>query len=368
MGRYIPPAAIDADPTTTFNRAAGKTHALGARASKLRTEGILTVRFELPFAVWCDHCPRPTVIGQGVRFNAAKKKVGQYYSSPVFSFCFKHAACGGVLEIRTDPKNTAYVVVRGGRKRDTGDEDDDKHASLVPSGDALLRAVAPRAEAQAERETAFSNLEKTIEDRAVLAAATRRIDALEDASARHWDDPYARNAALRRTFRVGRKERERQAVVDEGIRERLGLGVELLAESEEDARRAKLVDFGTAPGNGLASGEEKVLARPLFESDRPAAAGKTTSNHPRGLKSERAASRTKTSLVSEIVGNTRLARDPFLERKGQGASAAGAGAGAGAAAVLPGLKRKRVEADEKEQKSERPSEKAATVLVDYDSD
>lgn len=377
MGRYIPPEAIEANPTTTFNQASGKGHPLGARARKLRSEGILTVRFELPFAVWCAHCPKPTLIGQGVRFNAAKKKIGHYYSSPIFSFRFTHAACGGAIELRTDPQHTAYVVVDGARKRDTGDDNNDNHEtragaakaahdSLVPGGDALLRQLFkdPR-EAQEQRETAFANLEKTIEDRAALAAATRRIDELEDASAKDWDDPYARNAALRRAFRVGRKERERQAGVDEGIRERLGLGVELLPEIEEDARRARLVDFGTAPGEEeemVGRGEVRVLARPLFESERKrdAVPVKKAGSKPRGLKSERAANQMKTSLVSEIVGNTRIARDPFLERKGRGVPAP-------VAPVLPGLKRKR-SAAEKEQILEKPPEKVAAVLVDYDSE
>ena len=53
MGRYVPP---DLEGTTTLNRAASKPHALGSRARKLKTEGILTVRFECPFAIWCTTC------------------------------------------------------------------------------------------------------------------------------------------------------------------------------------------------------------------------------------------------------------------------------------------------------------------------
>ena len=28
------------------------------------------MRFELPFAVWCQHCKPEAIVGQGVRFNA----------------------------------------------------------------------------------------------------------------------------------------------------------------------------------------------------------------------------------------------------------------------------------------------------------
>lgn len=268
--------------------------------------------------------------------------------------------------MRTDPRNTAYVVIRGGRKRDTGDDtnENNKDDSLVKTGEALL---ADPKEIQDQRETAFSNLEKTIKDRATLAAAAQRIDELEDAAARDWDDPYARNAALRRAFRVGRKEREKQAGVDAGIKERLGLaGIELLPESEEDARRARLVDFGTGPphtGEEKVEEEKRVLATPLFGSERVAGKKMTGTSQRGGLKSERVASNRKTALVSEIVGNTRIALDPFLERKG-GKSAPAAGAFADA---LPGLKRKRG-VGEKEQSPEKPTAKAPAVLVDYDSE
>ncbi|KAK2772807.1 hypothetical protein FQN53_004444, partial [Emmonsiellopsis sp. PD_33] len=75
MGRYIPP---DLEGHTTPNTLHSK-HPLGSRARHLHTTGELTVRFEMPFAIWCATCA-PTsdtaLIGQGVRFNALKKRVG----------------------------------------------------------------------------------------------------------------------------------------------------------------------------------------------------------------------------------------------------------------------------------------------------
>lgn len=412
MGRYVPP---DAEGLLTTNQASGKGHALGARASRLKSEGILTVRFEMPFAVWCDTCggggggssnsnstedpeknPQkkqkpPVLIGQGVRFNAEKKKIGTYYSSPVYSFRMRHAACGGVLEIHTDPKNTAYVVVAGGRKRI--DE-----SSRPEDNDSLVAAAAPIRTAQEEaqqRETAFATLEKTIADRAALAASKERIDEMEEASARQWDDPYARNQALRKTFRAGRHARERESAKAEAIKERMGLGIELLPESEEDARRARLVEFGRAPspsevgegggggggGDGRGEAEKAVFSRPLFGGD----GGRTKSNEktvadtdgdkktagskkkpPKKLKSEAVASKRKETLVSEIMGNTRMASDPFLEPRGSREPFKTG------SPLLPGLKRKREVGREPSPTTEnKPPEKVAIVtsgLVDYDSD
>jgi coiled-coil domain-containing protein 130 len=47
-------------------------HPLRARAKRL-DEGILVIRFELPFNMWCDGCKK--MIGFGTRFNAEKSKV-----------------------------------------------------------------------------------------------------------------------------------------------------------------------------------------------------------------------------------------------------------------------------------------------------
>lgn len=142
-------------PRITYRRSpqsAGK-HALGDRARKL-DKGILITRFELPFNIWWYVSKLPFLlspaltpqsgtcdnhIGMGVRYNAEKKKVGSYYSTPIYSFRCKCHLCDGWFEIQTDPKvggfvlpargnlgshvsrppqNTRYVVVSGARQKD----------------------------------------------------------------------------------------------------------------------------------------------------------------------------------------------------------------------------------------------------------
>lgn len=365
MGRYVPP---DQEGLVSGNKLHGK-HALGARASKLRSDGALTVRFEMPFPVWCATCPKPTIIGQGVRFNAEKRRAGNYYSTPVWSFRMRHAACGGELEIRTDPANTAYVIASGGRRRDAGE---DRHAgdSLVGSGiggGGVPGEIVTDQERRAQREGAFANLEKTIEDRAALAAARERLDELEDASARGWEDPYARNRRLRQAFRASRKEREREAGVAEDLKERMSLGIELVPASEEDARRAALVDFGGVPdGPGPV---ERALAQPLFGggsgsmSSSKAAGGKEAAGGKKRLKAELAVARSRENLASEIVGNTRMIKDPFLEGRNKD--------GAKTPARLPRVKRKRPTEEDPEPAAEKKATAAPSstkALVAYDSD
>ncbi|KAK4150320.1 CWC16 protein [Chaetomidium leptoderma] len=377
MGRYIPPDAHGS--VTSGNALHHKKHALGARAAKLASHGILVVRFEMPFAIWCATCPAPTTIGQGVRFNAEKRRAGAYYSTPIWSFTLKHAACGGVIEMRTDPKNAEFVVVSGARRRDYGQEDGEEEeggGSLVKTtgtGGFVITTERERAE---QRESAFGKLEKTIADREQVAGATRRIGELHDAVDRQWDDPYTANRRLRQAFRVGRHVREAEAARTEELKERMGLGIELLPETEEDARRARLVDFGSLDAAAGDVGVDKALARPLFgsvlggqkekrEDDKAPAQGK------RKLKSEIAASRTRDNLVSEIVSNTRASKDPFLDFGSKESTPRGP-------VLLPGLKRKRPAeetpyprppAAEQEVKEDKPKDVVGTTaLVNYDSD
>jgi coiled-coil domain-containing protein 130 len=388
MGRYVPP---DVEGTISGN-ALNNKHALGARASKLRTEGILTVRFEMPFGVWCSTCPKPTVIGQGVRFNAEKKKVGAYYSTPIWSFRMRHADCGGVIEIRTDPANAEYVVTEGGTRRDTGEDKDD---SLVASSSGVLVGriggeILTEKEKDALRKDAFARLEKTIEDRAVLIERSHRIAELEDASHRAWEDPYAQNRRLRAAFRAGRKTREKEAESAEELKERLSLSIDLLPTTEEDARRAALVDFGVATAlsgpetseegdgsNGIRATRDMALRKPLFSASTSSNNLKTSSGSsiskctsitasksnsklvPKGdkgtkrLKSEIKASQTRESLASKIVGNTRASQDPFLvsvsrtESRGSrdNGSVGASSSGSRAPTRIQGIKRRRLDPD-----------------------
>ena len=48
----------------------------------------------------------------GVRYNAEKKKIGNYYSTPIYSFRCKCHLCDGWFEIQTDPKASQAAEYR----------------------------------------------------------------------------------------------------------------------------------------------------------------------------------------------------------------------------------------------------------------
>lgn len=89
-------------------------HPLRERAKKL-DQGILVIRFEMPFNVWCGGCNH--LIGKGVRFNAEKEQIGTYYSTRIWRFGMRCPSCSHKIEVDTDPKNTEYVISKGARRK-----------------------------------------------------------------------------------------------------------------------------------------------------------------------------------------------------------------------------------------------------------
>jgi len=345
MGRYVPP---EHEGTLSFNQASGK-NALGSRDRKSNI-GILTVRFEMPFPIWCTTCPKPTIIGQGVRFNAEKKKVGNYFSTPIFSFRMKHVVCGGAIEIRTDPKNTAYVVTEGAKKRDTGED-------RVREGEIRIMTDEER---DRIRNDAFAALEGKVEDKKQQASEKSRIEALYWAKERDWDDPGEANRRLRRAFRVERKARKNRDGATEALKDKMSLGMDLLEETEEDKRRAGFVEFGERGGEGAVV---KAHSRPLFAEKK--IAPKSLRKRTKLTKEASAVEMRKEKLRRELENNTRAVLDPFL-----GASKKSE------ATQLPLVKRRQDFAGASNDRNNRNDrndgtrieESKAPALVDYDSD
>lgn len=286
MGRYIPPDQVGKSSGNQLH----KRRAPGT----LRKDGTQTVRFEMPFATWCHHCTPHAIIGQGVRFNAEKRKVGYYYSTPIWSFKIKHAACGGLIEVRTDPKNTAYVVVEGGKARDYGGDQVREGEGGVP--------ILTEAERERRRDDAFASLEGKVEEKEAVKDNAKRIAELYDARERDWGDPWDANRRLRTTFRHERKIRKREHEQDEALKERLGTDIDLLPASLEDVQRAKLISYGVDESS--TRHDDAAAAKALFKARTPAKSSAASKKPP--AKDSRAE-----ALRRQVVGNTRAAVNPF---------------------------------------------------------
>ncbi|KAE9549026.1 hypothetical protein FO519_007770 [Halicephalobus sp. NKZ332] len=258
QNHYYPPD-FDYKKHKTLNSYHG-VHALRERGKKAHL-GILTIRFEMPFNVWCLGCGNH--IGMGVRYNAEKKKVGNYYTTPIYEFTMKCALCPQKFTIRTDPKNFDYELVDGCRRQekrfDSGELDNvapvDRQESLKLDADAMYKK------------------EHQMKDKMKQEDVVGTIEKLEWIQERLRDD-YTANSFLRNQFRTEKKHLQKVKESDDKIREKLSLEIPLQPESEEDRIMAKRMLLYKNLGTGkkcVSSKQEAVdpkkrLERKLFKS------------------------------------------------------------------------------------------------------
>ncbi|KAK1386910.1 coiled-coil domain-containing protein 130-like [Heracleum sosnowskyi] len=200
-------------------------HALRERARKL-DQGILIIRFEMPYNIWCGGCN--SMIAKGVRFNAEKKQVGNYYSTKIWSFTMKAACCRHEIVIQTDPKNCQYVIISGAQQKIEEYDNEDAETLALPVDEEKSKLSDPfyRLEHQEE------DVKKKKEAEPVLVRLQRVSDA------RHADD-YALNKALRSKLRTQKK----RVSEEEAASRKMGIGIRLLPPSEEDTATASRIKF-----------------------------------------------------------------------------------------------------------------------------
>ncbi len=217
-----------------------KGHPLRERAKRLATEGVLIIRFEMPFNVRCLGCDNH--IGKGVRYNAEKRTIGKYFSTSIYSFrMLCHCEDGTSrtcqrrnphwIEIHTDPKNADYVVVEGAKRLAEPSADDAEALGVE-------RALDP--EEAAKRSTnPFYRLEAT-----GGGAAARKpwLERLQEHREDRWHDDYEANRALRRAHRSQRQ----TAFAEAAAQQAKGIRVPLLAEHPADLAAAQAAPLQAA--------------------------------------------------------------------------------------------------------------------------
>ncbi|XP_034757104.1 coiled-coil domain-containing protein 130 homolog [Etheostoma cragini] len=225
--KYYPP---DFDPAKHGSlNGYHKTHALRERARKL-SQGILIIRFEMPYNIWCDGCKNH--IGMGVRYNAEKKKVGNYYTTPIYRFRMKCHLCVNYIEMQTDPATCDYLIVSGAsRKEERWD---------MAENEQIL--TTERAEKEKLETDAMFKLDHGGKDKEKLKKALPSLSEIQDYQSSKKDD-FQLNSTLRRKFRTEKKIRAEQEEKDNSVRMRTNLSIQLLPEKEEDKKLAALLTY-----------------------------------------------------------------------------------------------------------------------------
>ncbi|KAK2817444.1 hypothetical protein Q5P01_025635 [Channa striata] len=225
--KYYPP---DFDPAKHGSlNGYHKTHALRERARKL-SQGILIIRFEMPYNIWCDGCKNH--IGMGVRYNAEKKKVGNYYTTPIYRFRMKCHLCVNYIEMQTDPATCDYVIVSGAQRKEERWD--------MAENEQIL--TTERTEKEKLETDAMFKLDHGGKDKEKLAKALPSLSEIQDYQS-GWKDDFQLNSALRRKFRTEKKVLAEQEEKDNAVRMRTNLSIPLLPEKEEDKKLAALLTY-----------------------------------------------------------------------------------------------------------------------------
>ncbi|KAL0678638.1 hypothetical protein Bca4012_006619 [Brassica carinata] len=207
-------------------------HPLRERAKKIG-EGILIIRFEMPYNIWCGGCN--SMIAKGVRFNAEKKQVGNYYSTKIWSFAMKAPCCKQEIVIQTDPQNCEYVITSGAQKKVEEYDVEDAETMELTAEEGWFSTFFHK---EGKLADPFYRLEHQEVDLQKKKAAEPLLVRLQRVSvARHADD-----YSLTKLYvpRLGKRVAE-----EEAASRKLGLGIRLLPKSEEDVAAASHVKFKT---------------------------------------------------------------------------------------------------------------------------
>ncbi|KAL3869786.1 hypothetical protein ACJMK2_042423 [Sinanodonta woodiana] len=251
VNKYYPP---DWDPSKgSINDYVGQ-HPLRDRAKKLHM-GILVIRFEMPYNIWCDGCN--SHIGMGVRYNAEKKKVGNYFSTPIYQFRMKCHLCNNYFEIKTDPKNHDYVIVTGARRKEQR-WDPKENEQIVPEDKATQKKLAT---------DAMFKLEHGTDDQQKGKAVIMGLSQIEYRRS-EWKDDYLLNKLARNKFRSEKKAVQTAKEADKKLLERSSLDIPLLQEKEEDIKLAGLIKYSTVQSYDEKQLEKRkeIEKRPFFSS------------------------------------------------------------------------------------------------------
>ncbi|KAK7502288.1 hypothetical protein BaRGS_00006652 [Batillaria attramentaria] len=247
VNKYYPP---DFDPSKgSLNTWRGQ-HPLRDRARKIH-QGILVIRFEMPYNIWCDGCNNH--IGMGVRYNAEKSKVGNYYTTPIYKFRMKCHLCDNHFEIQTDPKNHDYVILEGARRKEQR-WDPRENEQIVPEDKATQKKLATDPMYKLEHGSDDQQRGKS----AVMSLS--QIAGMRDS----WQDDYILNKMARNKFRNEKKQIALTKAADKALLDKSSLDIELVPETEDDKKLAGLIKYSVTK-----SFDEKQMEKRKAIENRP---------------------------------------------------------------------------------------------------
>lgn len=325
--RYIPPHY---DGRRSLNSLAGKSHGLGNRGRKA-SQGILIVRFEAPFDIICEKCS--VSMAQGVRFNAEKKKVGFYYSTPLWSFKVKCKECANQIDIRTDPQNARYLIESGAKERSSSrysEAKDGEEAELGNNKGGIQRGDKngdSRNSSHSNKASGdlFATLETNKHKKDLRLNREREIEVLYALNTRRWRDSYAVSRRLRDKFRREKYSLEQKERESDLLKNKMSLGLALQEETTDDIQEAQAQTYGISSifvenkeekrGSVMTShlfNKSSVFSSNLLTVGLSAVGSSTSTSNSKHAQRLAARSKYKDDALRNIATRVDMKSDPFF--------------------------------------------------------
>jgi coiled-coil domain-containing protein 130 len=255
VNKYYPP---DWDPSKgSLNRMLNQ-HPLRSQGNTYAkvAAGLMTIRFEVPWDFWCEKCQNH--VAKGVRFNAEKKCIGNYFTTKIWQFSMTCHRCSNPLEFITDPKGCDYVLQKGGRRKE--------ESYSAESAETI--EFQDKEEREKIAADPFQLLEHLVDDKNKAAKEHDRLEALQTMNQSKRDD-YELSKLARRQFRT-----EKKTIVANDIEAtRADLRFKLLPASDTDALSSNQQVFINplrSAAQTVRADRVRIATRPLF-GDAPSA-------------------------------------------------------------------------------------------------
>jgi coiled-coil domain-containing protein 130 len=227
-GYYVPPEYYESGAYRKFSPNEWQQRQKGNGKPKADSRAL--VRFELPTNGICEGCK--SYISKGTRFNAEKRKVDMYLSTPILEFSMTCRSCARTeFRIRTNPQKRGFNYVEGIQK------------SKAHTLEAARVAEDHAEVAEGDERDALDRLEAMARGKRKTVSELDHLRALQAQKGSFLHDSDL-NASLRTSFRGERKLRKRRLADAEkrGWRK----GMELVEAQAEDAEGARQITYGNS--------------------------------------------------------------------------------------------------------------------------
>jgi coiled-coil domain-containing protein 130 len=166
--------------------------------------------------------------------------------------------CNNWMEIRTDPKNSEYVVVEGAKRKM-----EDRSAEELG-----VKAPLGKEEAELMQNNPFFRLEHRVADEKVAQVMVPKLGAIQTVNERTWKNDYEASRLVRRKFREEKKLINDEKGKVDALKSKLSIDLPIQRERDEDVTMARNLGSERKKTESLAHAAKRIKNDSIFGKNR----------------------------------------------------------------------------------------------------